>query len=101
MHMPLPTTGDTQVTCGCGGTPAPSSSPSVCPACGYCPHCGRGGAQTIPFYPQTPYPWWVPAPNPWTTIICTTTTGGGAQTIPPQQMPLSTLSGLAVDDIYF
>lgn len=35
----------------------------VCPRCGYCPHCGRGGYQTIPYYPYhpyplTPYPWW-------------------------------------------
>lgn len=29
---------------------------SVCPRCGYCPHCGRGG-NPMPYYPQ-PYPWW-------------------------------------------
>ena len=27
---------------------------STCPACGYCPHCGRGYHQ--PYYPTYPYP---------------------------------------------
>lgn len=24
---------------------------SVCPSCGYCPHCGRGGYGTVPYWP--------------------------------------------------
>ena len=29
----------------------------VCPRCGYCPHCGRGGQQ-MPYYPAPCYPWY-------------------------------------------
>ncbi len=31
---------------------------NTCPSCGYCPHCGRGGHQTQPYYPSYPYPYW-------------------------------------------
>lgn len=27
---------------------------SQCPRCGYCPHCGRGGQNAIPYGPQVP-----------------------------------------------
>ncbi len=32
----------------------------MCPSCGYCQHCGRGG-QSMPLYPSGPYM------NPWPT----------------------------------
>ena len=34
----------------------------VCPNCGYCPHCGRGGYRPMPWYPQPYWPWYI-----WTT----------------------------------
>lgn len=37
---------------------------STCPACGYCPHCGRSnGYQQFPLYPSPYYP-----PYTWGTI---------------------------------
>ena len=43
-----------------------------CPACGYCPHCGRGG------YDQQPY-----NPQPWSryTTVCGTQQPTGTVTI--------------------
>ena len=29
---------------------------AACPSCGYCPHCGRGGYWTMPYYPGPFYP---------------------------------------------
>lgn len=29
----------------------PSAAPTSCPSCGYCSHCGRGGAYMRPAYP--------------------------------------------------
>jgi hypothetical protein len=48
-------------------------SQNVCPNCGYCPHCGRGGYHT--------YPYWLYQPC-WTQpyIWGTTTTGVGGTT---------------------
>jgi hypothetical protein len=48
---------------------------SVCPSCGYCPTCGRGGHYHAPYVvPQpwtpTPYPWWN---QPWTYTSCEST----------------------------
>ena len=43
---------------------------SVCPNCGYCPHCGRG-RQLAPTYP---YPWY---PGGWWGIYQPTWTTGG------------------------
>lgn len=37
------------------------SQSEVCPNCGYCPHCGRGQQQ---FLPYNPIPW-NPTPSPW------------------------------------
>lgn len=42
----------------------------VCPCCGYCRHCGRGGHQAVPFYPVRP--WY--QPTVWPTWISTTPT---------------------------
>lgn len=33
---------------------------AVCPNCGYCPHCGRGGHGVAPYQPM-PYPYY----DPW------------------------------------
>lgn len=43
----------------------------VCPHCGYCRHCGRGGS--VPYYPAPSWPYtpWYPTPY-WT---YTTSTG--------------------------
>ncbi len=60
-------------------TPGPIGQ-HPCPACGYCPHCGRGGLQTQPYpwqFPSYPvYPMWISSdttgialPNE-TTITC-------------------------------
>ncbi len=46
----------------------PTRVESPCPACGYCPHCGRGGYHTYPWY-QPPY--------------YTNTTGGAGGYVPP------------------
>lgn len=37
----------------------------ACPNCGYCPHCGRGGAHPAPYYPAPYYPGPYTAPYPW------------------------------------
>ena len=57
----------------------PLPQQSVCPDCSYCPHCGRGGYRTSPFwqppftYPYQPntYPYW----NTGGTWTIGTTTG--------------------------
>lgn len=56
----------------------------VCPNCGYCKHCGRGGHHVAPWViPSYPYPWIQPVwiGGPWTlsdqpspTQVVTTTT---------------------------
>ncbi len=69
-----------------------NNSVSVCPSCGYCPHCGRGGHQVapwvvpMPYYPQPYQTWWGPT---WTghpttlpsfptyTVTCGTLASGG------------------------
>jgi hypothetical protein len=48
---------------------------ATCPACGYCPHCGRGGQHfgPYPYIIPNPYPW-----NPYPTIVwCGTQTTSG------------------------
>lgn len=39
----------------------------VCPHCGYCEECGRGGHQMAPVYPVPtwPSPWWQVVPWPY------------------------------------
>lgn len=57
--------------------PKSKTQNSVCPNCGYCPHCGRSnGYRTYPWYP---YPWYTPAPwfNPPFTISTTPTWTAG------------------------
>lgn len=54
-----------------GGTYPPPVEPHPCPACGYCPHCGRGGT-VVPHYPPSiPYygPYYPPVYPPYT-ITC-------------------------------
>jgi hypothetical protein len=55
-----------------GGTYPPLQPQHVCPACGYCPCCGRG--RYVPNYPPPYWPLYVPYvgdyPNwPTTTVI--------------------------------
>lgn len=52
----------TASTTGVTQTIVPAQHP--CPACGYCPHCGRGGHQTLPCYP-------IPVWSPWRTYTVT------------------------------
>jgi hypothetical protein len=48
-----------------------------CPNCGYCPTCGRGGFQTLPYpvYPTYPFTppvgptWWYVPTVPTTVIV--------------------------------
>jgi hypothetical protein len=44
-----------------GTVPEPEKQ-VVCPCCGRCPHCGRGGEQYPCPAPYHPIPWWVPYP---------------------------------------
>lgn len=47
----------------------------VCPNCGYCPCCGRGGYQQAPYWPTYPpnptpsIPYWPGYPT-WPIITC-------------------------------
>ena len=66
-------TGGWQDTTGYQGGQQPQH---VCPACGYCPCCGRGGTP-VPYYPspyvppyQPTYPWYSPY-----TITCSVPPG--------------------------
>lgn len=54
----------------------PKTSQSVCPNCGYCPHCGRGGHYTYPWYPS---PWitWTTGPTLYKEVSAPTITSGG------------------------
>lgn len=38
-------------------------APQPCPACGYCPACGRGGNRFAPYQPWQE-PWYPPYPQP-------------------------------------
>lgn len=59
---------------------------NVCPACGYCPSCGRGGHYTAPYYPpyQPNYPYmpvW-----PWFPEYLPTYTTYGTATAPSESV---------------
>lgn len=67
-------------------TKTEASAQSCCPACGYCPHCGRRDIAPYPYrpipfpvepYPARPYPpyWYREGPQE---VTC----GGGAATTP-------------------
>lgn len=47
---------------------------SVCPNCGYCPHCGRGGFHVLPYWQQPPI-WYS---TPYSSISGGDNTLGGA-----------------------
>lgn len=36
-----------------------------CPACGYCPCCGRQAAPVVPYVPVYPQPYYPPPVMPW------------------------------------
>ena len=65
------------------------ASKAPCERCGYCPHCGRGGYRTSPFwsppftYPYHPYtnPYWNTPYITWTSSPTTTVTSGGTHTV--------------------
>ena len=55
---------------------------SVCPNCGHCPTCGRGGYQTYPYTRPWEYSWVYWYPNPYTNPYQPAWTGSGSNTIP-------------------
>lgn len=64
-----------------------SGQQHVCPACGYCPCCGRKNAVPVPSYPPwpgcpspyDPIPFWVPYNPVYTTGGCNTFEGPQVQ----------------------
>ena len=55
------------------------SKSDVCPCCGYCKHCGRGGHHVVPLsiYPY-PKPWWNPYQPTWGGNVSTGTITTGS-----------------------
>lgn len=82
--MAITSGGGATVSDGSSGWVSPGNGTAVqpqhvCPNCGACPHCGRGGYRTYP-YPYYTQPWWgIYPPMPpyyvgdwptYTTITC-------------------------------
>jgi len=69
----------------------------TCPKCGYCPHCGRGGQQFVP-YPVYPWGTWPGQRWPsypyvtWSTVGQSSVTVSGLQNV-TSSLPINTAGG--------